>query len=332
VRIFVAGGFDHEDQAQAERARAFATALGEAVAEHGHVLLNGCRTELDCILARATCAKLTELGETDPDKRVVSYVISGLVPAHDLGTILRSRLTDWDLNKETFYIPEPVQQADVVVLVGGFDGTFRAANWARIAQKPLLPFAGLGGASERIYQQELNEFATKYGARVDQLEYEQLNSLKPDWSEHATDIVALAEKIGESRRVLVIMSYGEEPDLIDAYESFKQVTGELGFECDRVTEENAGKRILPDILERIEQAAFTIVDLTDLRPNVFYELGYADGLGKRVVATAREGTELPFDVKDIPVVYWQGQTQLKQDLRTRIVNVVKPAIAEVVAP
>jgi hypothetical protein len=327
VRIFIAGGFDHEDPAQSERAEALATALGEAVAEHGHVLLNGCRTELDVMLVNAAGDKLAELGE-EPDKRIVSYVISGLVPAHNVGTVLRSRLTDWDLNRETFYIPEPVQQADVVVLLGGFDGTFRAANWARIAQKPLLPFAGLGGASERIYQQELNDFAAKYGARVDRLEYEQLNSLKPDPSEHATDIVALAEKIGESRRVLVIMSYAEEPDLVDAFESFKQVTGELGYRCERVTEENAGKRILPDILDRIQQSAFTIVDLTDLRPNVFYELGYADGLGKRVVATAREGTELPFDVKDIPVVFWAGQTQLKQELKARIVNVVKPAIAE----
>ncbi|HUO37884.1 MAG TPA: hypothetical protein VMU34_08595, partial [Mycobacterium sp.] len=70
--------------------------------------------------------------------------------------------------------------------------------------------------------------------------------------------------------------------LEDTYETFKAVVEGKPFEyrCERVTQENTGDRILPDILERIERAAFTIVDLTDLRNNVFYELGYADGLGK----------------------------------------------------
>jgi nucleoside 2-deoxyribosyltransferase len=33
---------------------------------------------------------------------------------------------------------------------------------------------------------------------------------------------------------------------------------------------------------------------------VFYELGYADGLGKKVVVTAKDGTEPPFDISDVP--------------------------------
>ena len=37
--------------------------------------------------------------------------------------------------------------------------------------------------------------------------------------------------------------------------------------------------------------AFAIVDLTGAcAPNVFYELGYADGLGKKVIVTAKDGT------------------------------------------
>jgi nucleoside 2-deoxyribosyltransferase len=106
----------------------------------------------------------------------------------------------------------------------------------------------------------------------------------------------------------------------------------LDYRCERITEENAGDRILPDILERIGRAGFTIVDLTDLRPNVFYELGYADGLGKKVIVTAKEGTELPFDVKDIPTIFWSGQTQLRRDLEKRIRTVVKTAVPEASPP
>jgi hypothetical protein len=326
MRLLVAGGFDTNNLEQKERIRAFSRALGSAIIEHGHVLLNGCRTEFDTCVAEAAYDKLKQASDAEPDKRVISYVLSGIAPSHGFGTIIKSQLTDWELDKPTFYIPEQVQQADAVILVGGFEGTLRAANWARIARKPLLPFTAFGGAAEQVYAQELNDFDPKYAGLVERLEYEQLNSLKSDWTDHATDLIALAEKVAESRSVLVIMSYADRPDLEDAYATFCAVAEELRYKCERVTEENAADRILPEILERIRRAGFTIVDLTDLRPNVFYELGYADGLGKKVIVTAKEGTELPFDVKDIPTVFWSGQQQLRRSLTNRIRTVVKSAV------
>jgi len=325
MRILVAGGFDSEDTVMRQRVGRFCQALGKAVSKHGHILLNGCRTELDRMVAEAAYRDMHERGDPDPDKRVISYLLAGLQPLHSYGTIIRSRLTDWDIKGESFYIPEQMQQADAVILIGGFEGTFRAANWARIANKPLLPFTAFGGAAQKIYAQELNEFDQKYSGLVERLEYEQLNSVKSDWEEHAADLIALAEKVAESRSVLVIMSYADLPELEDAFDSFAQVCEDLGYRCERVTEANAGERILPDILARIERAAFVIVDLTDLRPNVFYELGYADGLGKKAVITAKAGTELPFDVKDMPTICWSGQRQLRDQLRQRIISVVKPA-------
>ena len=73
--------------------------------------------------------------------------------------------TNWELANETFYIPEQVLAADAVVLVGGFQGTFRAANWAKIAKKPLLPFPGFEGAGAKIFEEELNDFDAKYRPR-----------------------------------------------------------------------------------------------------------------------------------------------------------------------
>lgn len=220
---------------------------------------------------------------------------------------------------------EQLAKADVVVLIGGYEGTYRAANWAEIARKPLLPFAAFGGAAAKIYQRELKDFDKKYSARINRLEFEQLNSIK-NWAAHATDIVALAEKVAQSRSVLVVMSYADRPDLKDAYGTFQRTCERLKYVCERITEKNTATRILPEILERIRQAAFTIVDLTDLRPNVFYELGYADGLGGKVIVTAKKGTELPFDVKDIPTIIWESQVELEQDLQKRIQSVMNSAV------
>jgi hypothetical protein len=326
MNILVAGGFDAKYQRE-EDIRSFAKALGEAIGVRGHVLLNGSLTELDSLIAEALSAKLEGIGLTAKERetRIVSYVLAGTQPAHSHGTVLRSRLTDWEIAKEAFYIPEQVQQAGVVILVAGFDGTYRAANWARIAQKPLLPFTAFGGAAERIYEQELNEFDEKYAGLVDRREYEQLNSVKADWREYAETIVTLAERVAESHTAVVVMSYAERPDLLDAFDSFQQTAKDLGYDCDRVTQKNTEGRILPEILDKIRRAAFVIVDLTDLRPNVFYELGYADGLSKKVIVTAKQGTDLPFDVKDVPTIFWESQRQLRDDLKDRIQYLVKTA-------
>jgi hypothetical protein len=335
LKILVAGGFDEESDVQEKQFRAFSDALGAGIIKHDHVLLNGCRTALDAMVAEAAHRVLLESQTSAPANRIISYVLSGREPAHAFGTVLRSRLTDWDIGGEPrLYIPETIQQADVVVLAGGFQGTYRAANWARIANKPLLPLASLGGAAAKIFEQELSDFDRRYAGLLDKIEFEQLNSVKANWSDHAIDILALAQKVAGSRSVLVIMSYSQRADLKDAYATFCRVTEaeDLGYKCRRVSEKNARDRILPEVLDHIERAAFTIVDLTDLRPNVFYELGYADGLHKKVIVTAKKGTELPFDVKDIPTIFWESYEDLADDLRSRIHQVVKPAVSSAAPP
>jgi hypothetical protein len=330
MQVLVAGGFDPIDP-QAEDIRAFCRAMGQAVVAHGHTLLNGARTELDALIAQAADEALQGKSQAEKDRRIISYVLPGQKPVHACGVLIRSQLTNWELGSANFYVPEQVAQADVVVLIAGFEGTIRAANWAEIVKKPLLPFAAFGGAAAKIYEREVGAFDKKYDGRLERLEFEQLNSIK-NWPEHATDIVALAEKVAESRSVLVVMSYADRPELKDVYGTFGRICTEFGYMCERVTEMNAGSRILPDILERIRRAAFTIVDLTDLRPNVFYELGYADGLGRKVIVTAKRGTELPFDVKDIPTILWEGQEDLGEDLRSRIRSVVKSAVPDAGPP
>lgn len=319
MKILVAGAFG-SDEARVSDLETFCDALGAAIARHRHVLLSGARSSLDARVVGAAHAALQAQDSIAVEERVISYVLAGHPPVHEFGTVLKSRLATWDLTEHCFYVPEPVCEADVVVLVGGHHGTLRAANWARIAGKPLLPVAVFGGAAEHIYAQELHDFHGKYGGRIDEIDYQQLNGITTDWERLAERVVSLAERIATSRSVAVLMSYSQRGELIDAYESFRSVCAEpaFGYECERVETSNTVGRIVPRILERIEQAAFVIADLTELRNNVFYEVGYAQGRGKQVVLTAQQGTELPFDVHDMPVLFWDSQTRLKEQLRVRI--------------
>lgn len=309
-KILVVGGYDPIADKGVDDVRAFCCALGSQIIKQGHVLVNACQTDFDADVARAAAEELHGQPAEEVERRLVSFVLSGMAPVHDLGSVLRSRLLSWDTKDATF-VPEPVKMADVVIMVRGFDGAKRAAWWARYAKKPLLPIASFEGAAKEIYDQELNDFESKYASSVDILKYQGLNSGTRDWVKLATSVVSLAEDLATPNKVIVIMSYTQaEPvatELANAFDSFRSACEAYEYKCERVDETNVkDTSIVADILKRIDDSAFVIADLTELKQNVFFELGFARGRGKRVIATAKEGTELPFDVKDIPVTFWKA--------------------------
>jgi hypothetical protein len=322
MNILVVGGFDESDAESAEL-RVYADALGREIIRQGHTLLNGCQTEFDAIVAKAADEELKSRPGTK-EYSIVSYVLSGAKPAHTYGRILNSRLTGWDPGEGSLFPPEPIQRADVVIIVRGFEGSFRAAHWAEIAKKPVLPVAYFGGAARKLYDNALDHFDQRYGGRLEKLDFEELNAYGKNWPELVQRVVSLGEKVATSKTVLALMSYSRTGDLGTAlknvYYNFELACQEFGYVCSRVDETNTADRILPRILEQIERAAFVIVDLTELRPNVFFELGFAEGLRKPRIVTAQDGTALPFDTKDIPVTFWSAldMKKLHDDLTGRI--------------
>jgi hypothetical protein len=317
LHILVAGGFNEDDKEGLPRIEEFARLLGKEVINQGHILLNACRTSFDRIVAESALSAVTALG-SDPSDRIISYALAGQSPAHNFGNVRTSQLIDWELGCPKLRIPEPIEQADAVIIVGGFTGTHRAANWARISGKPLLPVPRFAGAAEKIYAEELDLFEQTYKGRLTKGEFENLSQLTSDPAEFAQTVVSLAERLQSSNLVMVVMSFSDDPELEDAYESYKEVCKGFKYDCRRIDDESNVPRILPEILAQIAGCALVIVDLSDEKANVYYELGYADGLKKPMLVTAKKGTKLPFDVKDIPVIFWENQKGLKEQLHKKI--------------
>lgn len=330
LKILVVGGYDATADQNVEDVRAFCRELGAQIIKQGHSVLNACQTEFDADVARAADEALHGRPVDEVNRRLVSFVLSGLKPVHGFGRIIRSRLLSWDIKDATF-IPEPVQMADAVIMVRGFDGVKRAAWWARYARKPLLPVASFEGAAKEVFDQEINDFDGKYASTIEQLDYQELNSGTRDWGKLATAVVSLAEDLATPNKALVIMSYTQtEPvatELANAFDSFKGACEAYKYKCERVDETNTkDTSIVAEVLRKIKDSAFVIADLTELKQNVFFELGFARGLGKRVIVTAKEGTELPFDVKDIPVTFWRPINP--KGLREKLVERIQPIAEE----
>jgi hypothetical protein len=326
MKILVAGGFDEQNKELLKPQKEFAKLLGREIILRGHVLLNACLTTFDAAIAESAYQTAKEEGK-DPNERIVCYVLrgpegqEGQKLAHKFGNILQSQLRDWELASRRLFVPEPIQLSDAVILVGGFEGTYRAANWTRIAKKPLLPITRFGGTARSVYMEEYADF-DRYRGRISKADYQDLTQLTSPLEDFAERVVSLAQRARASRDVFVIMSFSQDPDLgpdlEDALDSYKEVCSKFHYTCKRVDEARNVPRILPEMIERIEECAFAIVDLSKESPNVYYELGYAEGHDKTVIVTAKKGTKLPFDAQDIPVIFWQNQKGLKDMLREKV--------------
>jgi len=287
------------------------------------MLLGGCRTALDAHVAAAATEAAKQKG-LDPRHIVRSWVTKSTKPVHDHGELLHSQVTDWAQIPRGFVFPEPVQHADAIIIIGGWDGTHYAASWGRLAGKPLLPVATFGGAAVDIYKDELAVFERRYAATIPLDEYQLLNRILPDTTDasldaHAIEVLKLVERAILSSDVFVIMPFAEEGHLEDAYDTFKRVCERKKFRALKVDHHlDAHARIVPSIFSKIKHSAFIIAEVSGARPNVYYELGYARAIGKAVIQTAYKGTQLPFDVFDVPTLFWESQRELDQKLTLSI--------------
>ncbi len=320
AKLLVAGGLHEKGEQGDERAR-FATALGEVIIRRGHTLLGGCRTSLDATVAIAA-AKAASIRGVDPDTVIRSWITGQTKPMHTIGRQTHSLVGDWSQIPRGYAFPEPIREADAVIIVGGWDGTQYAASWARLANKPLLPVATFGGAANDIFRDEI---AIKmHSGNISEDEFQTLNRILPDLEaktlkSYAEKIVLLAEKSIVSSDVFVIISFDETPNLIDAYNTFVRVCSKGKFSAFRVDQHiDAKQNIVPAIFSNIKSSAFIIAELSSAKPNVYYELGYARALGKSVIQTAFKGTVLPFDVFDVPTLFWDSQDSLEKQLDNAI--------------
>jgi hypothetical protein len=119
-------------------------------------------------------------------------------------------------------------------------------------------------------------------------------------------------------RAFVIMKFGDAV-LDAAYEEvMRPVSREFGLSTLRVDEiEDAGK-ITDQILDEIAASRIVIADLSGERPNCYYEVGYAQALGREVVLCIRKHEKKHFDLSGYRFIEWETESELRTKLRSRL--------------
>lgn len=114
-----------------------------------------------------------------------------------------------------------------------------------------------------------------------------------------------------------------KPESEDVLEAIKTAASELGLIAERIDEPQSNERITDRIIESINKAEFVVCDLTLSKQNVYYEAGYAHGVGKIPIYIAKYGTNLEFDLKDYPVIFFHNLKELKEKLLKRLKGLMK---------
>jgi hypothetical protein len=318
MKILVAGGLRPEFK-EGNAEEVCARALGRAIASSGHVLLNGSYNTFDRMVAEAAWEVAQQSPAFgDPDAAIHTYVSPGVEPAHKLGQVRKLNVRSWDPGQPDWGIPEPLLECDALVVMGGGLATHRVIHLSRLAGKPILPISAFGGAAEEAFRTEWDRFDRVYAGRVTKDDYAVLNTAlavleKPDAFERlATGIILLIAQVVCGNNVFVIMSFLNECE--DTYNTIERVCRSYQFNAQRTDKDATTDRIYKRIIDGIQCAAFVIADVTFKSLNVYYELGFAEASGKIAIVVAKEGTELPFDTRDIPTTFFRDQTRLEQAL------------------
>ena len=122
-------------------------------------------------------------------------------------------------------------------------------------------------------------------------------------------------------KVFVAMAFGRSHEKSKAYQAVVHACERNGLSPSRVDEIADSGPINIQVVDGIEESEFLIFDLTRERPNVYYELGYAHGVGNRpedIILIARKATKIHFDIMSLRVLFYDSPTDLEENLDIRL--------------
>jgi DNA-binding NarL/FixJ family response regulator len=132
------------------------------------------------------------------------------------------------------------------------------------------------------------------------------------------DLRKRIDEVMRAKKCFVCMPFGGEFDEL-YQQDIRPALSELHLACERADEIQHNQNILLMIREHIAAARLVIAVMTGRNPNVYYEVGYAHGIGKEVVLLTQKVEDIPTDLKGYNhLVYGSEKITLKSELQRRI--------------
>lgn len=134
-------------------------------------------------------------------------------------------------------------------------------------------------------------------------------------------------------KIVVVMPFDQRFDPVYsaiktlATDPAQQFASSEGVVCVRVDEDLRAARITGKIDQQLRSADLCIADLTDLHPNVLWEVGFAEALQKPLIAITQSPVELlPFNIKDLSVIQY-ADDRLEESLTQPLGEAIRQTAA-----
>lgn len=123
---------------------------------------------------------------------------------------------------------------------------------------------------------------------------------------------------GKRPECFVVMQFTEEYNALFT-EVIRPTCEKFGYRVVRADEFYTTGMIIEDITRSINECSMVIADVTPNNPNVFYEVGYAHGIGKpTILLSDRKRDRLPFDISGFRALFYDntigGKTAVEERL------------------
>jgi hypothetical protein len=133
---------------------------------------------------------------------------------------------------------------------------------------------------------------------------------------------------GSSMKFVVVMPFRPEFDAIYAAIKSAVQAGAPARDltCLRVDEDLRAGHITGKIDDHIRSADVCIADISDLNPNVMWEVGFIEALQKPLIAVSRSELALPFNIHDLSVLRYVP-SELSRTLQDPLTKAVQQTLA-----
>ena len=128
-------------------------------------------------------------------------------------------------------------------------------------------------------------------------------------------------------RCFVAMSF--DPSLDEAWEKgiYPALHDDCKLDAIRIDKVHHNEKICDKLVAEIRLSQFLVADFTLHRQGVYFEAGYALGLGRPVIWTCKENelAKAHFDTRQYNHIVWTTPSELREKLRDRVIaTITKP--------
>ncbi|MDC4884634.1 hypothetical protein OHW01_10100 [Acinetobacter baumannii] len=161
---------------------------------------------------------------------------------------------------------------------------------------------------------EMNYFPIKGNSYINENQNIILNDFLTDAGLIEQDLII------DERKIFVLTPF--HPDFDKAFQIIREVCNGTNYKCFRGDEQNFKSDIFPHILKFIVSSEIIIANITGRNANVFYELGIAHALNKKVILIAQsEIDHIPIDLQSKRILFYKDEIDLYKKLPLELLKV-----------